>query len=214
MSFCPPTIAVAGLVSIGVIFAVPVLAQGFSRRGKGVFYENNFLLQRAPQLVSLLNIAVITLSTLHLNGLTGFQSVPLVSLTREPQGAMLVVAWLGVAILLSGLIFMIGGWYSLVESFSTDAALLEGQKLRSGGLLQFVMHPAYSGIIQSLTGASIAALSPISLIIAVCAVAPLWLRRAKYEEKLLIDTFGQEYEEYARKLKWRRLVPRFIPIGV
>ena len=48
MSFCPPTIAVAGLVSIGVIFAVPVLAQGFSRRGKGVFYENNFLLQRAP----------------------------------------------------------------------------------------------------------------------------------------------------------------------
>jgi protein-S-isoprenylcysteine O-methyltransferase Ste14 len=131
-----------------------------------------------------------------------------------PDTALTATSWVGVAILLSGMIFMVGGWYSLGESFSTDAELLDGQKLREGGLLQFVMHPAYSGIIQSLLGGSIASLSPLSLLITVAAIAPLWLRRAKYEEELLIKTFGDEYKAYAQKVKWRRLIPSFIPIGV
>lgn len=71
---------------------------------------------------------------------------------------------------------MIGGWYSLGEAFSTDAELLDGQKVRDTGLLGFVMHPAYSGIIQSLVGCSVAALSPISLGFALFVVAPLWLK--------------------------------------
>jgi protein-S-isoprenylcysteine O-methyltransferase Ste14 len=217
MSLCPSSWVVIGLVSIGAVFSVPVLAKGFSRRGKGVFYEANFLLQRAPQLVSLANIAVIAFSTFFLNGwfksLSGL--VPFISLSAQaPEGILVGISWLGVAILISGLIFMIGGWYSLGESFSTDAELLDGQKLRDGGLLRFVMHPAYSGIIQSLVGASVAAVSPLSLAIAVCAVAPLWLARAKYEEELLIKTFGESYKNYAARLKWRRLVPKFIPLGV
>ena len=49
---------------------------------------------------------------------------------------------------------------------------------------------------------------------ALFVVAPLWLRRAKYEEELLVKTFGEKYKDYAAKLKWRRLVPKFFPIGV
>jgi len=109
---------------------------------------------------------------------------------------------------------MIGGWYSLGESFSTDAEVLEGHKVRSDGLLRFVMHPAYSGIIQSLLGASLAATSPIAVLCTVCVVAPLWLKRAKYEEELLIEALGQSYKDYAEQMKWRRLIPRFFPIGV
>jgi protein-S-isoprenylcysteine O-methyltransferase Ste14 len=121
---------------------------------------------------------------------------------------------LGVLEMLTGFVFMIGGWYSLGEAFSTDAELLEGQEVKDSGLLGFVMHPAYSGIIQSLVGASIAGLSPLSLAFALFVVAPLWLRRAKYEEELLVKTFGDKYKDYAAKLKWRRLVPKFFPIGV
>jgi protein-S-isoprenylcysteine O-methyltransferase Ste14 len=142
-------------------------------------------------------------------------AVPLLTLTvDEPSGLLAAVSWAGVLIMISGLIFMIGGWYSLGEAFSTDAELLEGQQVKDTGLLRFVMHPAYSGIIQSIVGAATAALSPLALMFAFVVVAPLWLSRAKYEEELLVNTFGDKYKEYAAKLKWRRLVPSFIPIGV
>lgn len=207
---------VVGLVSVGVCFSVPVLARGFSRRGKGVVYEANFRIQRAPQLVSLANIALVALSFfVYNNHVHAPLLVPVFALSAEaPTGLLSAISWLGVLILFSGLIFMIGGWYSLGEAFSTDAELLDGQKVRDTGLLAFVMHPAYSGIIQCLVGSSIASLSPLSLAWALFLVAPLWLARAKYEEQLLIKTFGDNYKAYAAKLKWRRLVPKFIPIGV
>ena len=134
------------------------------------------------------------------------------SLLAEPLAETL--SWLGVAILLSGLVFMVGGWYSLGESFTTDAEILDKHCIRTNGLLKYVMHPAYSGIIQSLFGASLAALSPLALLFTVLAVAPLWLKRAKYEERLMIETFGQSYMDYAATVKWRRLIPPVIPIGV
>ena len=213
--FNAPTWAVVALAVVAVLLSTPVLARGFSRRGKGVFYESNFLIQRAPQLCSLLNIAVIFISFFTYNNhIAPPLATPLFSLTQTDAGALSLVSWLGVLIMMSGLVFMIGGWYSLGEAFSTDAELLDGQKVKDTGLLKFVMHPAYSGIIQSLVGSSIASLSPLSLSIALFLVAPLWLRRAKYEEALLIKTFGDNYKDYAQKLKWRRLVPSFFPIGV
>lgn len=213
--FNAPSWAVVALATVAVIVSTPVLAKGFARRGKGVFYESNFLIQRAPQLVSLLNIAAIFVSTFTFNNhMSPPLATPVFTLTKGEPGLLIAVAWLGVAIMVSGLIFMIGGWYSLGEAFSTDAELLDGQKVKDTGLLKFVMHPAYSGIIQSLVGASVAALSPLSLGLSLFVVAPLWLNRAKYEEELLIKTFGDNYKDYARKLKWRRLVPSFFPIGV
>ena len=205
------------LVSVGAIAATPVLIQGFKRRGKGVKYERNFLIQRAPQLASVIDIIVITISFLAgndlLSGLDGL--LPILAQGKlMPAPIETLTSWLGIIILSSGLVFMIGGWYSLGECFSTDAELLEGQTIRKTGLLKFVMHPAYSGIIQSLLGASLSCVSLPCVLITVFVVAPLWLQRAKYEEKLLMDTFGQSYTEYGQELKWRRLVPRFFPIGI
>jgi len=214
--FNPPTLVTVILFSIGVALGIPVLAKGFSRRGKGVVYQADFLLQRAPQLISVANIFLIILSFLvYKNDVKNMPMARLFSISEgTPSSVETVISWIGVAILLSGLIFMVGGWYSLGESFSTDAELLDGQKLREGGLLKFVMHPAYSGIIQSSLGASITSLSPLCLGLTVLVIAPLWLRRAKYEEELLIKTFGDDYKNYAQKVKWRRLIPSFIPIGV
>lgn len=211
-----PTLATIFLTSIGIVVSVPVLAKGFSRRGKGVKYERDFVIQRAPQLMSLLNIALVALSFLTYSNLINAPAlVPYFALTTgNPHGILRIVSWLGVLILLSGLIFMIGGWYSLGEAFSTDAEILEGQQVRSGGLLAFVMHPAYSGIIQSLLGSSLASLSPVSTLFVLAVVAPLWLNRAKYEEKILMETLGPSYKQYAENMRWRRLVPKFFPIGV
>jgi protein-S-isoprenylcysteine O-methyltransferase Ste14 len=215
--FNAPTWSSIALGVIGGIVSTPVLIRGFKRRGKGVFYEHHFLIQRAPQLACAINFALMFWSFGVSNNIVkGFwRSSHVFSLAPFLTPVVSdIVSWLGVLILASGLVFMIGGWYSLGESFSTDAEVLEGHKLRKNGLLQFVMHPAYSGIIQSLLGSSLAAVSPIAVLFNIFVVAPLWLNRAKYEEKLLVETFGQEYQLYGKELKWRRLVPVFLPFGV
>jgi protein-S-isoprenylcysteine O-methyltransferase Ste14 len=211
-----PTLATAVFVFIGILFSIPVLAKGFSRRGTGVKYEGRFLIQRAPQLVSCLNIAFIIIAFIAYNGLFKSASfVPILVLTNQnPTGIAAVISWVGVAILISGLIFMIGGWYSLGDCFSTDAEVLANQTVKNTGLLKLVMHPAYSGIIQSLLGASLASTSIFCALFTLFLVAPLWLHRAKYEEALLMETLGQSYKEYAQHMKWRRLVPPWFPIGV
>lgn len=221
--FTPSTLVMFGILGIGVLFALPVLIKGFSRRGKGVMYEQNFLIQRAPQLVSVLTIFLVGFSVFAYNGFfKGFPGlVPFVVLTdgtapisQTMSTVATIMSWTGNLVLLSGLIFMIGGWYSLGEFFSTDAEVMEDHKVKDTGLLSFVMHPAYSGIIQSLLGASLASTSIFCVLFTVFMVAPLWLRRAKYEEKILLEALGEPYKQYAENMGWRRLVPRFIPIGV
>jgi len=217
LHFNVPTVMTCSIVAIGSVIAAPVLFKGFTRAGTGVKYEQNFLIQRAPQLASVANIFVLVFAYLGYNNyFDSFMPItPFVALTEgEPTGAMSVLTWLGLGILISGMVFMIGGWYSLGEFFSTDAEVLDNHTVKSDGLLKFVMHPAYSGIIQCLFGAALAATSLSCALFTLCVVAPLWLTRAKYEEKLLIESLGPSYREYAENMGWRRLIPRFFPIGV
>ncbi len=212
-----PSLTLLVILAVAALVAAPVLIKGFCRRGKGVKYEKDFLIQRAPQLMSVFTIFLLVVTGLIYNGIINAPGVvPFVVLTtgKNPTGFPLFMSWFGIVILLSGLIFMIGGWYSLGEMFSTDAEVMEDHKVRDTGLLSFVMHPAYSGIIQSLLGASIVLVSPFCILFTVAMVAPLWLRRAKYEEQLLIEALGEPYKQYAQNMGWRRLVPRFFPIGV
>ena len=53
----------------------------------------------------------------------------------------------------------------------------------------------------------------MSIAIALALTAPLWFQRAKYEEKMLTETLGPSYQQYAESVGWRRLVPKFIPFG-
>ncbi len=216
MSFNAPTLVTVALVSVGALIAAPVLTKAFMRRGTGVMYEKNFIIQRAPQYASVATIfALIPAFLMYSDVIKADWAHPFITLGQgEPTGITMFISWLGIAILISGLIFMIGGWISLGEAFTTDAEILEDHKVKSDGLLKFVMHPAYSGIIQSLLGASLASTSIPLVLFTVCVVGPLWLNRAKYEEKILLESLGDGYREYAEKMKWRRLVPKFIPIGV
>jgi len=217
MLFNLPTLVLLIMLGIGVAIGAPVLIKGFMRRGKGVKYEQSFILQRAPQLMSVFTIFLLVITGVVYNDIVQIPgAVPFVTLaaSKAPTGFALYLSWFGLVVFLSGLIFMIGGWISLGEMFSTDAEVMGDHTVRDTGLLSYVMHPAYSGIIQSLLGASIVLASPFCILFTIFMVAPLWLRRAKYEEELLLEALGEPYREYAKNMGWRRLVPRFIPIGV
>ncbi len=190
---------------LAVLFSLPVLIQGLRRRGTGRKYESLFWVQRAPQIAVFLNIGVVFAAfEFPRAGTMGLFS-------QLPFRA--VVAWCGVGLYLSGLVFLVGGWYSLRENFSTDAEVLADHSVATGGLYRWVLHPVYSGIGQACFGAGLASGSIISLLITALLVVPLWYRRARYEERLLIERFGEQYLRYAESVHWRRIVPKFVPVG-
>ena len=198
-------ITVAGLLAL--VASLPILVRGIRRRGTGERYESVFWVQRAPQIAVLLNgaliVAAFELPRERISNLFAF-------LPEEASG---LVAWLGVALFLSGLIFVVGGWYSLGANFSTDAELLTDQSVTSRGLYRFVLHPVYSGLGQALFGAGLASGSLTTVVFTALLVLPLGYRRARYEKSLLVERFGEQYRRYAESVRWRRLVPRFIPFG-
>jgi protein-S-isoprenylcysteine O-methyltransferase Ste14 len=198
-------IAYAGL--LGLVAALPIVVRGLRRRGTGETHEALFWVQRAPQIAVLLNVFVIV-ATFELP-----QERMVDVFAQLPPEASGLIAWFGVAIYLSGLAFVVGGWYSLGANFSTDAELLAGQSVTNRGLYKVVLHPVYSGVGQALLGAGVASGSVIAVIFTALLVAPLGYRRARYEETLLVSQFGEEYRRYAESVAWRRLVPKFIPFG-
>lgn len=198
-------ITYAGILAL--VASLPIAIQGIRRRGTGDTYESLFWVQRAPQIAVVLNIVVVVVAfELPQTGTGNF-------LAHLPAWASGLVAWCGVALYLSGLVFVVGGWYSLGENFSTDAELLADQSLTNRGFYRFVLHPVYSGAGQALLGAGLASGSLIALAITALLVLPLGYRRARYEESLLVGRFGEQYTRYAESVGWRRLVPKFVPFG-
>jgi len=198
-------ITYAGLLAL--VASLPIAVQGVRRRGTGATHESLFWVQRAPQIAVLLNIVLIVAAfELSPDGVGNL-------FAHLPLAASGLVAWCGVALYLSGLIFVVGGWYSLGENFSTDAELLAGQSVTNRGLYRFVLHPVYSGVGQALFGAGLASGALIAIFFTALLVVPLGYRRARYEESLLIGRFGEQYRRYAESVGWRRLVPKFVPFG-
>lgn len=72
------------------------------------------------------------------------------------------------------------------------------------GIYRYVRHPQYSGFILSIIGFLIQWPTIITLIMAPMLFL-MYTRLAKKEEKEMIDTFGDQYIQYMKK------VPRFFP---
>jgi protein-S-isoprenylcysteine O-methyltransferase Ste14 len=210
------------------VCAAPALIRGLLRRGTGRRYEQNFWIQRAPQLAiaTSLLLAIVAFEAIELRlgsgdpsfGHTLFEwlgaALPLVSLALVlPAGWATSIAWAGILVVLTGIVFLLGGLYALSGSFSTDAEVLYGHELKYGGFFRYVMHPMYSGFVQCLLGSALVSLSLPAFLFTAGITIPLLLRRARHEETLLRQEFGARYSELESAAHGRRLIPSFIPIG-
>lgn len=99
-------------------------------------------------------------------------------------------------LIFSGLIIIIFGWKQVHSG--------NGQ-LVTGGLYRYIRHPQYSGFALAIIGFLIQWPTIITMIMAPVLLL-MYRRLAKAEEKVMIETFGEEY------LKYREEVPAFIPI--
>jgi protein-S-isoprenylcysteine O-methyltransferase Ste14 len=97
---------------------------------------------------------------------------------------------------------------ALGKQWSLAARVLEGHKLVTEGPYSVVRNPIYTGMFGMLLATGLAVSHWIGLVIALVVFAIGTYVRVRSEEKLLRETFGAEFESYARR------VPAVIPFVV
>ena len=110
-------------------------------------------------------------------------------------GGVLLVACTGLAL-----------WSRLVlgTMWSNLPETKVGHELRTQGPYRISRHPIYTGLIGMLLGSALLGGS-IFWLAATVAITLMLLLKIRQEEKLMLETFGGEYERY------RREVPQLLP---
>lgn len=102
-------------------------------------------------------------------------------------------------------IFIVFSWIqvasfkSLGEYYSQDILIFKNHKLATSGFYKSIRHPQYLSQILSDFGVGVALMGYIILPIVLLLEIPLFIIRAKTEEKLLQKYFPDQYDVYKKK---------------
>ena len=111
---------------------------------------------------------------------------------------------LGMLFVVIAVINNVGCAIIMGRSYSSTLVTREDHQLITRGMYRYVRHPIYSGVILATTGMAMVSSSLLGLLV-VWGLIPLFLRRIRLEESMLVDEFGKEYEIYRERTK--KLVP-------
>jgi protein-S-isoprenylcysteine O-methyltransferase Ste14 len=152
-----------------------------------------------PFLIFGLGIAV---SVVDPTGIAGSHGTEINSGTLLSQNFDLVVV--GLLMLISGIVIRLVAITTLKKNFSGRLRLRDDHYLVKTGIYQYIRHPAYLGAILLFLSFPIILSSILGFLIMLTLV-PYFLHRITLEERMLIERFGAEYEEYRKHSK--RLIP-------
>jgi protein-S-isoprenylcysteine O-methyltransferase Ste14 len=94
---------------------------------------------------------------------------------------------------------------TLGKFFTRTLRMREEQHVISHGIYRFVRHPGYLGDILLFGGSAVATANCMTTLIILAVFIPTFVRRIATEERMLAETFGNEYMVYKAK-SWR-LIP-------
>ncbi|HEX9544816.1 MAG TPA: isoprenylcysteine carboxylmethyltransferase family protein [Pyrinomonadaceae bacterium] len=94
---------------------------------------------------------------------------------------------------------------TLGKEWSITARMVQDHQLATKGPYARVRHPIYTGMLGMLIATGLAVSHWIALVAAIVVFAIGTLIRVRIEERLLRETFGQRFEDYARQ------VPAVVP---
>jgi protein-S-isoprenylcysteine O-methyltransferase Ste14 len=114
------------------------------------------------------------------------------------ETGMFVSMLLGYAVAFVGIGLFAQGWRQVYRARQDD-------RLVTDGLYRYVRHPQYTGLFIALFGEGIIHWPTIFSVALFPLVVVIFTWLARREERDMIDTFGEDYRTYQRK------VPMFIP---
>lgn len=119
------------------------------------------------------------------------------------------VHWLpwviGLMLSISGSILRWLAISQLKEEFTVDVSIKEAHQLKKGGLYRRIRHPSYTGLLLSFVGLGLAMNDLIPFLLISLPLLASIVRRIYIEERILLDEFGTEYQDYQQQTD--RLIP-------
>ena len=114
------------------------------------------------------------------------------------------LAWIGAVLCIAGLLVCIWARFTLGRNWSGVVTLKGGHELITSGPYALVRHPIYTGLL-SMFVATVIVLGHVAGIIAIPFVFVSFWVKLRYEEKLMLEKFPNEYAAYQQRVK--RLIP-------
>jgi protein-S-isoprenylcysteine O-methyltransferase Ste14 len=116
-----------------------------------------------------------------------------------PVSKTIFVPYIGLLLIITGMIIRFIAIYSLGRFFTVDLTIKDNHKIKKDGLYRLLRHPSYSGSLLSFLGYGLSLNDWISLMVIFIPVTIAFLYRIRIEEKLLTDQFGNDYIDYMKK---------------
>jgi len=115
----------------------------------------------------------------------------------SPWRTVMLVA--GLALMVAGAAFNVLGRLYLKSNWANQIKIYEGHWLVTTGPFAVVRHPLYASLIWMLFGGALVYANLAGLLLAVSVFVPMMYARARKEESLLADAFGERYVTYRRR---------------
>ena len=107
---------------------------------------------------------------------------------------------IAIVIAIGSVLFTTRAVKALGKVWSVTARVVEGHKLATHGPYAWVRHPIYTAMLGMLIATSLALTYLLVLIIAIALFMVGTIIRVRSEEKLLRETFGAAFDEYANRV--------------
>ena len=138
-------------------------------------------------------------------GLVGAIAAPILNHYQIGYWQNSTAAWMGIAIMLSGLALRYWAAKTLGAFYTRTLQTVEGQQIIQHGPYRIIRHPGYVGTLLLSIGAGLALSNWLVIMISVPIGLFSQLYRINVEEKMLETTFSEAFETYRQKT-WR-LIP-------
>lgn len=111
-----------------------------------------------------------------------------------------LVGGIGLSISIIGAIIACWSRYKLGRNWSLSVQRKENHELIQSGIYKIVRHPIYTGLLLLFIGNTLIVGDYRGILAVLIVSISFWIKLNK-EEKLLIETFGNQYKEYKNKTK-------------
>lgn len=145
-------------------------------------------LQKIPPNISALALVLVILGIFNIG-----------TLPEEWTNNYSVLRYIGLALFLLFSWLQVYAFKGLGKYYSQDVLIYKEHKLVNESMYKIIRHPQYLSQLLSDLGVGLALMSYLVLPLILLVEIPLFILRAKFEEKLLLKHFPEEYSEYKKK---------------
>jgi protein-S-isoprenylcysteine O-methyltransferase Ste14 len=105
----------------------------------------------------------------------------------------------GLSLMVAGAVFNVLGRVYLKSNWANQIKIYEGHWLVTEGPFAVVRHPLYASLIWMFVGGSLIYANLVALALAVGVFVPMMYVRARKEDALLEEAFGEKFDAYASR---------------